>query len=79
MHWLLGNGRPIKFWLFNWATDMPLISLIPHQLQSSINADCVVADFISDGNWGLHALHDLLPIDVLEKIFAVTQLEDSFY
>lgn len=47
MRWIVGNGKAINFWIFNWALDHLLIELIPPNMHHTINTNETVADYIS--------------------------------
>ena len=62
MRWILGNGKNIMFWTFNWVFDNPLINLIPDGNRSRININETVNDYIINGRWDVQRLASVHPI-----------------
>ena len=82
MHWIIGNGEDINFWLYNWCFNFPLINLFPENLRTSINLQEKVSDCIINGRWATDRLPNILPSDTNFFIHGIPipffPSEDSF-
>ncbi|MCI32034.1 hypothetical protein A2U01_0053246, partial [Trifolium medium] len=71
-YWMIGNGRSIDVWNSCWLdsgfkiSDMELV--IPPHIVS-----CKIADLVEEnGDWKWSLLDDWLPIDIKDKMRAIT-------
>ncbi|KAL6190194.1 hypothetical protein ACLB2K_036592 [Fragaria x ananassa] len=82
LRWVVGNGKSINFWTFNWVLEFPLIDLIPEQNRNNVNIDECVCDYIIDGKWNRAKLSSILENEVVKEIMGipipVNHSEDEF-
>ncbi|PRQ27069.1 putative reverse transcriptase zinc-binding domain-containing protein [Rosa chinensis] len=82
MRWIIGNGRNIKFWTFNWIYDFPLIQLVDENTRPFIDLDESVLDYFDNGVWNIDKLNLHLDSSIVRDISFVnlpfSDREDEF-
>ncbi|KAL6142199.1 hypothetical protein ACLB2K_060482 [Fragaria x ananassa] len=82
MRWIIGNGKNIKFWTFNWVYNFPLINLLDYSVKDMTDVDATVADFIENGCWNFPKLISCLDrptVNVISSInIPIVDFEDEF-
>ncbi|PRQ37611.1 putative reverse transcriptase zinc-binding domain-containing protein [Rosa chinensis] len=71
MRWIIGNGKNIKFWTFNWAFDCHLLHLIPDNKRNMINLEESVAESIINGKWDKAKLAFVLDPNIVKQILSI--------
>ncbi|KAH0989499.1 hypothetical protein GBA52_000982 [Prunus armeniaca] len=81
IRWIVGNGKSIPFWTAHWVFPFPLIDLIPMTQRSSLNLNLVVSEFLTDQQWDISKLQDVVDQDIIDKISVIplplSPLEDQ--
>lgn len=60
-----------NFWLFNWCFPFPLRNLVPLHLQSQLNLNTTVDQFICNGTQNLTYVQHLLDRETIDTILLV--------
>ena len=68
MRWIIGNGKDINFWTFNWAFPFPLFNFLNDQQKFQVNLQDMVSDYITNNGWDSHKLLSVLDHDIVNKI-----------
>ena len=68
MRWIIGNGKDINFWTFNWAFPFLLFNFLNDQQKFQVNLQDMVSDYITNNGWDSHKLLSVLDHDIVNKI-----------
>lgn len=71
LHWIIGDGKSVCFWFFNWAFPFPILNLLPASSRNSIDWNLKVSHFINNSSWNKEELLKFLPMDIVNKICAI--------
>ncbi|XP_024200511.1 uncharacterized protein LOC112203832 [Rosa chinensis] len=66
MRWIIGSGKDVKFWTFNWVFDFPLFNLLDNATKAAVDLYESVSDYITFGNWNVQKLASILDQHCLE-------------
>ncbi|XP_024164205.1 uncharacterized protein LOC112171226 [Rosa chinensis] len=72
MRWIIGNGKDIKFYTFNWVIDHPLLNYILEDRLHLINIEETVSDYISNNTWNKNKLSSALDPPVVDQILGIS-------
>ena len=79
---MVGDGKNIYFWTFNWVLPFPLLKTLDDNQINSIDLDAKVVDFISNGSWDRTKLSSVLNSHIVDQICGIpipsSSFEDSF-
>lgn len=64
LSWKLGNGEKIDFWNDRWLG----IKRLQDYTNRAIDSHVPVANYITNGNWDLGKLLEVLPKDIVNEI-----------
>lgn len=69
LHWEMGNGNTIRFWLDNWLPDGDNLSSLCTTTIPEIHLNVPISHFVKpNGEWGSELLQNLLRDNVLQRI-----------
>ena len=71
MRWILGNGKTINFWTFNWVFDFPLATLVSNDKLHLINWNDTVDQFIINKNWNRAKLSTFFDPALVDQVIGV--------
>lgn len=69
IHWNIGNGMQIRFWLNNQVGNGPPIKFLNPSKKDDINTQEIVSEYIKqDTTWNVQLLSHVIHADIINKL-----------